>query len=87
MNIDVLVAKLVKKGFSAERAKVFANQILTTAKQYGVDASYLVDQVSTDFKLNDLGSFIINNALRYGYVTGKMSEKKPNKYIARAIIK
>ena len=87
MNIDILVAKLVKKGFSVERAKVFANEILTTAKQYGVDASYLVDQVSTDFKLNDLGSFIINNALRYGYVTGKMSEKNPNKYIARAIIK
>lgn len=87
MNIDVLSARLIKKGFSIERAKVFANEILTTARKYGVDPSYLIDQVSTDFKLNDLGSFIINNALRYGYVTGKMSAKSPNKYIARAIIK
>ena len=87
MNIDVLSAKLIKKGFSIERAKVFANEILSTSKKYGVDPAYLIDQVSIDFKLNDLGSFIINNALRYGYVTGKMSSKQPNKYIARAIIK
>ncbi len=87
MNIDILVAKLVKKGFSEERAKVFASEILNTSKQFGVDPSYLIDHVSLDFKLNDLGSFIINNALRYGYVTGKKSDKKPNKYVARAIIR
>ena len=87
MNIDILVAKLVKKGFSVERASIYAREILSTSKQFGVNPSFLIDQVSIDFKLNDLGSFVINDALRYGYVTGKMSEKTPNKYVARAIIK
>jgi hypothetical protein len=87
MNIDILTAKLVRKGFTESRAKLFANEVLTIARDYGVSPSYLIDQVSTDFKLNDLGSFLINNALRYGYVTGKMSPRTPNRFIARAIIK
>jgi hypothetical protein len=87
MNIDILTAQLVRKGFSQERAKVFANEILTIARDYGINPSNLIDHVSEDFKLNDLGSFIVNNALRFGYVTGKMQTREPNKYVARAIIK
>ena len=48
---------------------------------------YLTDQLSSDFKLNDLGSFLVNSALRFGYKTGTMKNRNPNKYIARAIIK
>ena len=87
MNIDIIVAKLVKKGFSETRAKKYAGEVLSLSRQYNVSPDYLVDQVEKDFKLTDIGSFLVNNALRFGYKTGTMSGREPNKYIARAIIK
>ena len=47
----------------------------------------LVNEVNNDINLNDLGSFVVNSALRFGYQTGKVSPQKPNKYVARAILK
>jgi len=87
MNIDIIVAQLVRKGFSETRAKQYAGEIIKIAKSYNVNPMYLTDQLSSDFKLNDLGSFLVNSALRFGYKTGTMKNRSPNKYIARAIIK
>ena len=87
MNIDIIVAQLVKKGFTETRAKKHAGEIISVAKQYNVTPAYLIDQLSNEFNLNDLGSFLINSALRFGYKTGTMKNRNPNKYIARAIIK
>ena len=49
------------------------------------DRYNLVDEIGTDFKLNDLGSFVVNSTLRFGYQTGKIKPQTPNKYVARAI--
>ncbi|MDA9374109.1 hypothetical protein N9R43_01870 [bacterium] len=87
MNIDIIVAKLVRKGFTETRAKEYAIEVNTIAAAYNVSPSYLVDQLSSDFKLNDLGAFLVNSALRFGYKTGTMKNRTPNKYIARAIIR
>ena len=87
MKIDIIVAKLVRKGFSETRAKEYAGEIVSLARQYSVTPDYLIDYLSTEFKLTDIGSFLVNNALRFGYKTGTMSGREPNKYIARAIIK
>ena len=86
-NIDVLKAKLVKKGFTDEKANVFARELVNVARSYGVSPYSLVNEVNNDINLNDLGSFVINSALRFGYQTGKINPSKPNKYIARAILK
>lgn len=87
MNLDVITAQLVRKGYTETRAKQYASEIYRVAKEYNVTPSYLIDQLSSDFKLNDLGSFLINSAMRFGYKTGTMSGREPNKYVARAIIK
>lgn len=87
MNIDIIVAQLVRKGFTETRAKEYANEVVKISKAYNVSPMYLTDQLSSDFKLNDLGSFLVNSALRFGYKTGTMKNRHPNKYIARAIIK
>ena len=84
-DIDVLKAKLKKKGFTDEKANLFARELTNTARAYGLNPYSLVDEVSTDFKLNDLGSFVINSTLRFGYQTGKVKPQKPNNYVARAI--
>tara|TARA_B100001057_G_C22834991_1_gene944882 strand:- start:531 stop:800 length:270 start_codon:yes stop_codon:yes gene_type:complete len=85
-DIDVLKAKLTKKGFTDEKANIFARELVNVARSYGLSPYNLVDEISSDFKLNDLGSFIINSTLRFGYQTGKIKPQKPNKYVARAII-
>lgn len=87
MNLDILSAQLVRKGFTESRAKVYAAEIKRVSDLYSVDPSYLLDNISQDFKLNDVGSFLINNALRFGYKTGKITKLTPNNYISRAIIK
>lgn len=87
MNIDIITAQLVKKGFTETRAKKFAGEIINLSKQYQVDVNDLIDHVSNKFKLNDLGSKLLNSNMRFGYKTGTMSGKEPNKYVARAIIK
>jgi hypothetical protein len=54
---------------------------------YGVNPYDFVDELSENFSFNDLGAFVFNNALRFGYKTGKITPQTPNTYIARAIIK
>jgi hypothetical protein len=87
MKIDLLVAKLIKKGMSQSNAEQYANQLTYFAKSYGVSPNDLIDQLSPDFKLNDLGSFAMNNAVRQGYQTGKMTSKKANALVDRTIIR
>ena len=87
MKIDILTAKLLKKGFSEQKAEAYAVELTNIAKMYGVSPYDFVDELSEDFSFNDLGSFVFNNALRFGYKTGKMTPRTPNTYIARAIIK
>ena len=87
MNLDILVAQLVRKGLTESKAKAYAAELKNLSSVYGVDASSLVDQLTDDFELNDIGSFLINNALRQGFKTGKMVNNKINKYVNRAIIK
>jgi hypothetical protein len=86
MNIDIVVAKLVRKGFTESRAKSYANELLKYSKIYGIEIFSMIDQISPDFKLNDLGEFIMNNTVRQGYQTGRISGRTPNKYVARSII-
>jgi hypothetical protein len=87
MNIDVIVAKLKRNGFTDARAEQFAGDLLKFAKDYGVNVYDLLDEITPDFKLNDLGEYITNNAVRQGYQTGKIRDTQPNKYVARAIIR
>lgn len=87
MKIDVVVSKLVKKGFTVNRAEVLASEIAQAAKTYGVNVYDLIDDITSDFKLNDLGEFITNNAVRQGYVVGRTNGTTANKYVSRAIIK
>lgn len=87
MYIDILVSKLVKKGFTKARAEKVASELTNFAKQYSVNIHDLLDEVSVDFKLNDLGEFITNNALKQGYLVGRVTHNVPNKYVSRAIIK
>jgi hypothetical protein len=87
MKIDILTAKLLKKGFTQQKAEAYAMELTNVAKIYGVNPYDFVDELSEDFSFNDLGAFVFNNALRFGYKTGKMTPRTPNTYIARAIIK
>jgi hypothetical protein len=87
MKIDILTAKLLKKGFTQQKAEAYAMELTNIAKIYGVNPYDFVDELSEDFSFNDLGAFVFNNALRFGYKTGKMTPRTPNTYIARAIIK
>ena len=87
MKLDILTAKLLKKGFSQEKAELYAVELTNVAKTYGINPYEFIDEISEDFSFNDLGSFVFNNALRFGYQTGKMTPTTPNTYVARAIIK
>ena len=87
MKIDILTAKLLKKGFTQQKAETYAVELTNIAKIYGVNPYDFVDELSEDFSFNDLGAFVFNNALRFGYKTGKMTPRTPNTYIARASIK
>jgi hypothetical protein len=87
MKIDILTAKLLKKGFTQQKAEAYAVELTNVAKIHGVNPYDFVDELSEDFSFNDLGAFVFNNALRFGYKTGKMTPRTPNTYIARAIIK
>ena len=87
MKLDILTAKMLKKGFSQEKAEAYAVEVSKIAKLYGVNPYDFIDEVSENTAFNDLGAFIFNDALRFGYQTGKMTPRSPNTYIARAIIK
>jgi len=87
MKLDILTAKLLKRGFNQEKAEAYAVEVSKMAKMYGVNPYDFIDEVSENSAFNDLGAFIFNDALRFGYQTGKMTPRSPNTYIARAIIK
>ena len=87
MKLDILTAKLLKRGISQEKAEAYAVEISKMAKMYGVNPYDFIDEVSDNSAFNDLGAFIFNDALRFGYQTGKMTPRSPNTYVARAIIK
>ena len=87
MKIDILTAKLLKKGFNQQKAEAYAVELTNIAKLYGVSPYDFIDELSEDSSFNELGEFVFNNALRFGYKTGKMTPRTPNTYIARAIIK
>jgi|TARA_B110000495_G_scaffold74473_1_gene63802 hypothetical protein len=87
MKIDILTAKLLKKGFSQEKAESYAVEVINLAKMYGVNPYDFIDELSEESDFNELGEFIFNSALRFGYQTGKMAPRSPNTYVARAIIK
>jgi|TARA_B100000768_G_C11219189_1_gene349677 hypothetical protein len=87
MKIDILTAKLLKKGFTQEKAEAYAQEITSIAKLYGVNPYDFINELSKESDFNELGAFVFNNALRFGYKTGKMSNQTPNTYVARAIIK
>ncbi|SVA43692.1 uncharacterized protein METZ01_LOCUS96546 [marine metagenome] len=87
MKLDILTAKLLKRGFDQEKAEAYAVEITKMAKLYGINPYDFIDQVSDNSAFNDLGAFVFNNALRFGFQTGKMTPRSPNTYVARAIIK
>ncbi|MBC8429275.1 MAG: hypothetical protein H8D95_01670 [Candidatus Endolissoclinum sp.] len=87
MKLDILTAKLLKKGFTQEKAEAYAVEVSKIAKLYGVNPYDFIDEVSENTAFNDLGAFIFNDALRFGYQTGKITPRSPNTYVARAIIK
>jgi len=87
MKIDILTAKLLKKGFAQEKAEAYAVEVTNIAKIYGVNPYDFINELSAESDFNELGAFVFNNALRFGYKTGKMAQRKPNTYVARAIIK
>ena len=87
MKIDILTAKLQKKGFTQEKAEAYAQEITSISKLYGVSPYDFINELSKESDFNELGAFVFNNALRFGYKTGKMSNQTPNTYVARAIIK
>ena len=87
MNIDVMVARLIRNGFSENKAEEYAVILKNLAKSYGVNPLDFIDDIQpSTFKLNDLGKFVTNSALRQGYITGSIKNKQPNKYVARTII-
>lgn len=84
--IDLVVAKLINKGFAKERAESYAREVTNIAKANGMSPLTILDAITTDTTISELSSFLINNALRHGYKTGKMKTDQPNKYVARAVI-
>ena len=47
-DIDVLKAKLTKKGFTEEKANVFSRELVNVARSYGLSPYSLVDEISPD---------------------------------------
>ena len=48
MNIDIIVAKLQKRGMSESNAKIFANKINIMSKEFGVPVSELVQGIQQE---------------------------------------
>ena len=87
MKLDILTAKLLKKGFGQEKAEAYAVEITKIARMYGVNSYDFIDELSEESDFTELGAVIFNNALRFGYKTDKLAPRSPNTYVARAIIK
>lgn len=86
MNIDIIVAKLQKRGMSEIAAKDFANKINTMSKEIGVPVKNLVEDFN-DFSLNDLGEFLTNTVSIKGYKTGRVIKRTSSDIVSRTIIK
>lgn len=87
MKIDVIVAKLQKKGYSEENAKVFASYVVTKAKELGIDPFDLLNEETYKTVLTELGDTKLNDARVRGYITGKKKNTLPSANIQRNIIK
>jgi hypothetical protein len=86
MNIDIIVAKLQKRGMSEITAKDFANKLNTMSKEIGVPVKNLVEDFN-DFSLNELGEFLTNTVSIKGYKTGKVIKRTSSDIVSRTIIK
>ena len=86
MNIDIIVAKLQKRGMSEIAAKDFANKLNTMSKEIGVPVKNLVEDFN-DFSLNDLGEFLTNTVSIKGYKTGIVIKRTSRDIVARTMIK
>ena len=62
MKIDILTAKLLKKGFNQQKAEAYAVELTNIAKLYGVSPYDFIDELSEDSSFNELGEFVFNNA-------------------------
>ena len=76
MKLDILTAKLLKKGFAQEKAEAYAVEITKIARRYGVNSYDFIDELSEESDFSELGAFIFNNALRFGYKTGKLAPQE-----------
>ena len=60
MKLDILTAKLLKKGFAQEKAEAYAVEITNIAKIYGVNTYDFIDELSeeSDFSGYDQGQIV-----------------------------
>lgn len=86
MNIDIIVAKLVKKGMSKSNASKFANDIIMQAKLYNIPVSEMFEDISKA-ELSKMGDFLTNTVNIKGYRTGKVEQHKASDIVSRTIIK
>ena len=86
MNIDVIVAKLVKKGMSKPNASKFANDIIKQAKLYNIPVSEMFEDISKA-ELSKMGEFLTNTVNVKGYKTGKVKQYTASDIVNRTIIK
>ena len=86
MNIDVIVAKLQKRGMSETNAKNFASKINMMAKQFGIPVNSLINDIN-NFSFNELGEFLTNTVAVKGYKTGKVVRRTASDIVSRTIIK
>lgn len=86
MNIDIIVAKLVKKGMSKPNASKFANDIIKQAKLYNIPVSEMFEDISKA-ELSKMGEFLTNTVSVKGYKTGKVKQYTASDIVNRTIIK
>ena len=86
MNIDIIVAKLVKKGMSKPNASKFANDIIRQAKLYNIPVSEMFEDISKA-ELSKMGEFLTNTVNVKGYKTGKVKQYAASDIVNRTIIK
>lgn len=87
MNIDIIVAKLKRRGLSNTKAKSFANTIVSLSKEYAVSIDDLIDSGSSDMSLSEIGDFLTNTVATKGFKTGKIVNRKSSDIVSRTIIK
>lgn len=87
MNIDIIVAKLKRRGLSDTHARSFANTIVTLSREYAVSIDKLIDNSSSDMSLSELGNFLTNTVAIKGFKTGKSVNRKSSDIVTRTIIK